>query len=726
MVTELKSASSSQKDTPLSPQDSPRRRSGKNYRSKTVKQSKTTVDTPPFPLPTENAVEEHDLALEQDRATIERSPVGRPDSESSDVITVNPYMVLVQKKTRALKKRLRRIEATENTIELSAKNLVDPAQLKALERKPEVTAQLNILEELLPSMVRLDTADQEVKKEEYERVSREYEEMAISSFIQLIRLFYTMKELDDGKDYLDKKLSELRNTLDSFRKKLIANAETAEMTNDKQAQKELYRDVRRLTEASMDTTSDLYSTTYKEIYDHLEYFTHTQHEPVGSTTNLPASTSYTPTLEAVQPSASANPSDPEAVCGANSNTVPVTRVITPAQSEPAPLPVEYKPMKDPALQVLSASDARDNSGTKDVPPPLPVALPVHVPIAPMPQPVQLIASRPLSAYQTQRLNYQLSASHPSIPMRAEADSLPNKNNSHTKNERLRPESAHYKLEHEQQFQQDDLDRDRSYHPSGIGRKHESGNGNTLTRRQAKRTGSRGNGSEAKLYERNMNQEYGPKQGQVNGQSQEQGQGQVHNDSLRQAYLQQPCSITWGSLEPVQAVPPPSIPQHPMIKVHQAEPPQEDAKVFERNESGGSGCTTPRQACHRSLEIPEQRQHFNREQDCPDPHKRAGSDGNHQMRLDYTEARLQPPHIPQQPFMPQHFYHHIPHYYYPGYRVPYDLITSDYGPPGIMGGGIRVPAEVAGRTGGFGGGGAGRVSARLLEPIREQDEFSRSG
>ncbi|KAG0222129.1 hypothetical protein BGX31_009334 [Mortierella sp. GBA43] len=199
----------------------------------------------------------------QDKSAAELSQDRVLGAELAGMTITNPYLELLQKKIRTLRKRLRRIEATEKALESdpSARNAMDRAQLEAQEHKPEVTATLNVLEELLVSMSKVDEAGQKAKKELGD-VSKHHEEKATSSFVQLIRFFYTLKELDGSKEYLDDQLTGLRGVLDRFREKLILNAEKAELTDDQRAQRDLYSDVQKLTEASTDSAYEPGSITY--------------------------------------------------------------------------------------------------------------------------------------------------------------------------------------------------------------------------------------------------------------------------------------------------------------------------------------------------------------------------------------------------------------------------------------------------------------------------------
>lgn len=588
----------------------------------------------------------------QDKSAAELSQDRVLGAELAGMTITNPYLELLQKKIRTLRKRLRRIEATEKALESdpSARNAMDRAQLEAQEHKPEVTATLNVLEELLVSMSKVDEAGQKAKKELGD-VSKHHEEKATSSFVQLIRFFYTLKELDGSKEYLDDQLTGLRGVLDRFREKLILNAEKAELTDDQRAQRDLYSDVQKLTEASTDSAYEPGSITYKEIYDHIERFTHAPNEhhrsrstvhhliDSGVTANSNQSSklgTQLPVVECTSASSSAR--------GSHNNQVPTTEDMAPVppdqevqtrngrkarsgrrgrkggKSEPTSVrpPMERESMKDltnpPSVQV--ARDMEMIPGTRTMAP-LPIIFPVHAPGAPMPRPIHLMVPQPLPAYQPPHINYQFAASYPKV--------------------------------HDQRT------------PS--------------PRQQAQRIGSGGIGEEMDSLGTGLD-------GEHIGHGKGHEHRQVSSHSRRQGLNQVP------GLEQTQ--PPFSTSQRPSELMHMASTLQQP---LVQNDQGleRSHIDMERQADEASQRQPQHQHPIQRGNGSSKPHTERSKGIHGDDRIpSYPDIQLQPAHVLHHPFVHQQQYHHIPHYYYPEYRVPCNFGASNIGSPEVQGVMQRFP------------------------------------
>ncbi|KAF9190373.1 hypothetical protein BGZ50_000261 [Haplosporangium sp. Z 11] len=179
-----------------------------------------------------------------------------------------------------------RIEATEKllAVDPSAKEKINPDQLSAVDRKVEATAPLKELQSLLDLMAAQDTKDQLAAKKSHEDrahdlrlkaecVSQEQEEAVTLSFIQLIRFFYALKELDDAKDHLEGTLANSQAVLSVFRAQLFQTAQAAEMEEDKEHQAKLCAMVRKLAKASLDTVAEDGAVTFNDVHDEVDRIT---------------------------------------------------------------------------------------------------------------------------------------------------------------------------------------------------------------------------------------------------------------------------------------------------------------------------------------------------------------------------------------------------------------------------------------------------------------------
>lgn len=92
-----------------------------------------------------------------------------------------------------------------------------------------------------------------------ETATKEAQESANLAFIQVIRLFYALKQLDDVKEYLTLPLSNSLKVLEKFRSRLFEVAQAAELSDGNDcthSRKELYLMVRKLSEKSTDNATE--------------------------------------------------------------------------------------------------------------------------------------------------------------------------------------------------------------------------------------------------------------------------------------------------------------------------------------------------------------------------------------------------------------------------------------------------------------------------------------
>ncbi|KAG0289745.1 hypothetical protein BGZ96_006723 [Linnemannia gamsii] len=190
---------------------------------------------------------------------------------------------------RRLRKRVTRVESTEAALaeDPSQKDKLEPDQLVALEKKVEMSAPLKELEDLFKAMTILQASDKlEHKKrieghlhdiqKSMETATEEAQDSATSAFIQVIRLFYALKQLDDARQYLTLPLSNSLKVLENFRFRLFEVAQEAELSDGDDctlSRQELYSMVHKLAEKSTDNVVEESDITYKHIFDELDHLT---------------------------------------------------------------------------------------------------------------------------------------------------------------------------------------------------------------------------------------------------------------------------------------------------------------------------------------------------------------------------------------------------------------------------------------------------------------------
>lgn len=99
-----------------------------------------------------------------------------------------------------------------------------------------------------------------------ETATKETQESATLAFIQVIRLFYALKQLDDVKEYLTLPLFNSLKVLEKFRSRLFEVAQAAELSDGDDctySRKELYSMVRKLSEKSTDNVAEASDITCK-------------------------------------------------------------------------------------------------------------------------------------------------------------------------------------------------------------------------------------------------------------------------------------------------------------------------------------------------------------------------------------------------------------------------------------------------------------------------------
>lgn len=92
-----------------------------------------------------------------------------------------------------------------------------------------------------------------------ETAIKETQESATLAFIQVIRLFYALKQLDDAKEYLTLPLSNSLEVLEKFRSRLFEVAQAAELSDRNDcaySRKELYSMLHKLAEKSTDNVAE--------------------------------------------------------------------------------------------------------------------------------------------------------------------------------------------------------------------------------------------------------------------------------------------------------------------------------------------------------------------------------------------------------------------------------------------------------------------------------------
>ncbi|KAF8941042.1 hypothetical protein BGZ47_007511 [Haplosporangium gracile] len=223
-------------------------------------------------------------------ASTKKQPSTAGITSDTDAGGLNPYLNLVFRRMRKLKKRVTRVESTEAALtkDPSKKGTLEPGQLVALEKKLEMSAPLKELENLFKAMTVLQANDNLEHKKQIkehlhgiqraqETATNETQESAASAFIQVIRLFYALKQLDDVKEYLTLPLFNSLRVLEKFRTRLFEVAQRAELSEEDDcahSREELYSMVHKLAEKCTDNVSEECDITYKHIYDELDHLTY--------------------------------------------------------------------------------------------------------------------------------------------------------------------------------------------------------------------------------------------------------------------------------------------------------------------------------------------------------------------------------------------------------------------------------------------------------------------
>jgi hypothetical protein len=99
-----------------------------------------------------------------------------------------------------------------------------------------------------------------------ETATKETQDSATSAFIQVIRLFYALKQLDDAKEYLPLPLSNSLRVLEKFRFRLFEVAQAAELSEGDDcahSRKELYLMAHKLAEKCTDNVVEEADITCK-------------------------------------------------------------------------------------------------------------------------------------------------------------------------------------------------------------------------------------------------------------------------------------------------------------------------------------------------------------------------------------------------------------------------------------------------------------------------------
>ncbi|CAJ0923119.1 1933_t:CDS:2 [Entrophospora sp. SA101] len=115
------------------------------------------------------------------------SPITPATTENSELENVNknPYMEVIYKRLRAMRKRMVRVEKYEEIANSTpdGKNQLNADQLNSLEKKGELAAVIKQSEDILKSMEAVDK--EEVKKEKAQKKTQQEEnEKAISNAIK--------------------------------------------------------------------------------------------------------------------------------------------------------------------------------------------------------------------------------------------------------------------------------------------------------------------------------------------------------------------------------------------------------------------------------------------------------------------------------------------------------------------------------------------------------------
>ncbi|KAF9080830.1 hypothetical protein BGX23_001621 [Mortierella sp. AD031] len=208
-----------------------------------------------------------------------------PSSKTDDG-GLNPYLLLIFKRIRRLKKKITRVKSTEATLssDPSMKDKMEPDQLVALEKKLETSAPLKELEELFKAMSVQQASDKQEQKKQLEAyqqdiqraqetASKAAQDSATTAFIQLIRLFYAVEQLEGAAD-LTFPQTHCLEALDKLRIRLFEVAQAAALSDDEvNPRQELYSMVHKLGDKSTESVAEGGDITYKNIFDKLDFVT---------------------------------------------------------------------------------------------------------------------------------------------------------------------------------------------------------------------------------------------------------------------------------------------------------------------------------------------------------------------------------------------------------------------------------------------------------------------
>ncbi|KAF9122189.1 hypothetical protein BGW39_009974 [Mortierella sp. 14UC] len=203
---------------------------------------------------------------------------------------MNAYLSLVFRRIRKLKKRMTRVKSTEATLSLdpSKKSKLEPGQLVALEKKIEMSAPLKELEDVFKAMSVQQAKEKLEQKKQIEEhlqdiqqaqdtATKETQETTTTALIQVIRLFYALKQLDEAKEYLTSPLLNSFKVLEKFQTRLFEVAQGAELLDGDgcaHSRTELFSMVHKLGEKCSDKVTEDGDITYTLIYDELDHITH--------------------------------------------------------------------------------------------------------------------------------------------------------------------------------------------------------------------------------------------------------------------------------------------------------------------------------------------------------------------------------------------------------------------------------------------------------------------
>ncbi|KAF9901049.1 hypothetical protein EC991_006584 [Linnemannia zychae] len=157
-----------------------------------------------------------------------------------------------------------------------------------MENKIEMSAPLKELEDIFKAMTIQQAKDElEQKKrieEHWQDIQRaqdtaikETQEIVATTLIQVVRLFYALKQLDEAKECLTSPLLNSLKVLEKFQTRLFEVAQGAELLDGDDcahSRKELFTMAYMLVEKSTSNVTEDGDITYKLIYDELDRVTH--------------------------------------------------------------------------------------------------------------------------------------------------------------------------------------------------------------------------------------------------------------------------------------------------------------------------------------------------------------------------------------------------------------------------------------------------------------------